>query len=53
MGGKQYKNILSFIRNSEAYIPYSVIGIFIVLAASDLARCLNYAGMESLEKQGH
>lgn len=87
MGGEQYKNISSFIQNSEAYILYSVIGIFIVLAAtftsvyllkmdsevaetiytteksdprqtaidlaaSDLARCLNYAGMEALEWQG-
>ena len=87
MGGKQYKNIPSFIKNSDAYIPYSVIGIFIVLAAtftsvyllkmdsevaetiytteksdprqtainvaaSDLARCLNYAGMEALEWHG-
>lgn len=87
MDGKQYNRFRSFIRNSEAYIPYSVIGIFIVLAAtftsvyllkmdsevaetiytteksdprqttinlaaSDLARCLNYAGMEALEWQG-
>jgi hypothetical protein len=77
----------SFTRNTDAYIPYSIIGIFIILAAtftsvyllkmdsevaetiyttekhdprqtainlaaSDLARCLNYAGMESLEWQG-
>ncbi|MCQ1536871.1 hypothetical protein FTO70_14565 [Methanosarcina sp. KYL-1] len=77
----------SFIGNTSAYIPYAVIGIFIVLAAtftsaflvnmdsevaetiytteksdprqtavnlaaSDLARCLNYAGMEALEWQG-
>lgn len=81
---KEFRN---FILNSDAYIPYSVIGIFIVLAAtftsvyllkmdsevaetiytteksdprqtainvaeSDLARCLNYAGMEALEWQG-
>ena len=87
MGGKQNKRFISFVRNSEAYIPYSVIGIFIVLtatftsvyllkmdsevaetiytteksdpkqaainlAASDLARCLNYAGMAALEWQG-
>ena len=78
---------MPFIRNTDAYIPYSVIGIFIVLAAtftsvyllkmdsevaetiytteksdprqtaidlaaSDLARCLNYAGMEALEWHG-
>ncbi|MDQ1251755.1 MAG: hypothetical protein QG646_866, partial [Euryarchaeota archaeon] len=78
---------MSFIGDSDAYIPYSVIGIFIVLAAtftsvyllkmdsevaetiyttekidprqtainvaaSDLARCLNYAGMGALEWQG-
>lgn len=77
----------SFFRNSDAYIPYTVIGIFILLtatfasayllnmdceiaetiytteksdprqtavnlAAADLARCLNYAGMEALEWQG-
>ncbi|MDD3043802.1 MAG: hypothetical protein PHW56_12885, partial [Methanosarcinaceae archaeon] len=77
----------SFFRNSDAYIPYTVIGIFILLAATfasayllkmdceiaetiyttekrdprqtavnlaaaDLARCLNYAGMEALEWQG-
>ncbi len=74
-------------QDTSAYIPYAVIGIFIVLiatftsvfllkmdsevaetiytteksdprqtainlAASDLARCLNYAGMEALEWQG-
>ena len=78
---------MPFIRNTDAYIPYSIIGIFIVLAAtftsvyllkmdsevaetiyttersdprqtainlaaSDLARCLNYAGMEALEWHG-
>ncbi|MDR7665242.1 hypothetical protein RG963_05480 [Methanosarcina sp. Z-7115] len=77
----------SFIEDTCAYIPYAVIGIFIILAAtftsvyllkidsevaetiyttensdprqtainlaaSDLARCLNYAGMEALEWQG-
>ncbi|WP_048181069.1 DUF7286 family protein [Methanosarcina siciliae] len=76
-----------FFQDTRAYIPYSIIGIFIVLAAtftsvyllkmdsevaetiytteksdprqtaislaaSDLARCLNYAGMEALEWQG-
>ncbi|AKB69157.1 DUF7286 family protein [Methanosarcina mazei] len=74
-------------QDTSAYIPYAVIGIFIVLiatftsvyllkmdsevaetiytteksdprqeainlAASDLSRCLNYAGMEALEWQG-
>jgi hypothetical protein len=78
---------ISFIQNTDAYIPFAVIGIFIVLAAtfasvyllkmdsevaetiytteksnpkktavnlatSDLARCLNYAGMQALEWQG-
>jgi hypothetical protein len=77
----------SFIEDNCAYIPYAVIGIFILLAATytsvhflkidskvaetiyttkksnpsqsainlaslDLARCLNYAGMEALEWQG-
>jgi hypothetical protein len=76
-----------FFRDTAAYIPFAVIGIFIILAAtftsvyllkmdseiaetiyttekrdprqtainlatSDLARCLNYAGMEALEWQG-
>ncbi|HOW15749.1 hypothetical protein, partial [Methanosarcina sp.] len=76
-----------FFQDTSAYIPYAVIGIFIVLfatftsvylmkmdsevaetiytteksdprqtvinlASSDLARCLNYAGMEALEWQG-
>ncbi|AKB73962.1 hypothetical protein MSLAZ_0701 [Methanosarcina lacustris Z-7289] len=76
-----------FFQDTRAYIPYAVIGIFIVLAAtftsvylmkmdsevaetiyttekndprqtaislvaSDLARCLNYAGTEALEWQG-
>ena len=84
---KQSKKFRYLIRNTDAYIPYSVIGIFIVLAAtftsvyllkmdsevaetiytteksdpkqaainlaaSDLARCLNYAGMAALEWQG-
>ncbi|HWR24835.1 MAG TPA: hypothetical protein VN278_01260, partial [Methanosarcina sp.] len=75
------------IPNTDAYIPFAVIGIFIVLAAtfasvyllkmdsevaetiyttekndpkktainlaaSDLARCLNYAGMQALEWKG-
>ncbi|WP_440956486.1 DUF7286 family protein [Methanosarcina sp. Mfa9] len=77
----------SIFQNTEAYIPFAVIGIFIVLAATftsvylvkmdseiaetiyttekndprqtsvklaaaDLARCLNYAGIEALEWQG-
>ncbi len=77
----------SIFQNTDAYIPFAVIGIFIVLAATftsvylvkmdseiaetiytteksdprqtsvnlaaaDLARCLNYAGMEALEWQG-
>ncbi|KKH47038.1 hypothetical protein [Methanosarcina sp. 1.H.A.2.2] len=76
-----------FFQDTSAYIPYAIIGIFIVLAAtftsvyllkmdsevaetiytteksdprqtaislaaSDLARCLNYAGTEALEWQG-
>jgi hypothetical protein len=76
-----------FFQDTSAYIPYAIIGIFIVLAAtftsvyllkmdsevaetiytteksdpgqtaidlaaSDLTRCLNYAGMEALEWQG-
>ncbi|AKB79626.1 hypothetical protein MSHOH_3143 [Methanosarcina horonobensis HB-1 = JCM 15518] len=76
-----------FFQDTSAYIPYAVIGIFIVLAATffsvylmkmdsevaetiytteksnprqtainlaaaDLVRCLNYAGMEALEWQG-
>ena len=76
-----------FFGSTAAYIPFAVIGIFIILAAtftsvyllkmdseiaetiytterrdlrqtainlaaSDLARCLNYAGMEALEWQG-
>ncbi|HIH75612.1 MAG TPA: hypothetical protein HA306_10915, partial [Methanosarcina sp.] len=80
-------NYSRFFQDSSAYIPYAVIGIFIVLiatfasvyllkmdsevaetiytteksdpeqtainlVASDLARCLNYAGMEALEWQG-
>ncbi len=75
------------IRDSAAYVPFSVIGIFIVLgaaltsayflqadyqiaqtiyntertdpqntalglAATDLSRCLNYAGMEALQWKG-
>ncbi len=77
----------SFLKNTDAYIPFAVIGIFIVLgatltsvyfvkmdyeiaqtiydtdltnpkqtatnlAAADLSRCLNYAGMEALKWQG-
>ncbi len=77
----------SILHNTDAYIPFAVIGIFIVLAATftsvylvkmdseiaetiyttekkdprqtsvnlaaaDLARCLNYAGIEALEWQG-
>lgn len=76
-----------FFQDTSAYIPYAIIGIFIVLAAtftsvyllkmdsevaetiytteksdprqtaislaaSDLARCLNYAGTEAMEWQG-
>jgi len=87
MAGKFSEELSYFFRNTAAYIPYAVIGIFIVLAAtftsvyllkmdsevaetiyttekndprqtainlavSDLARCLNYAGMEALEWQG-
>ena len=85
--GKLSADFSYFCRDTSAYIPYAVIGIFIVLAAafitvyllkmdsevaetiyttgrsdpgqtainlaeSDLARCLNYAGMEALEWQG-
>ena len=85
--GKLSGEFSSFIEDTCAYIPYAVIGIFIILAAtftsvyllkidsevaetiytteksdprqtainlaaSDLARCLNYAGMEALEWQG-
>ncbi len=81
------RNSSSIFQNNDAYIPFAVIGIFIVLAATftsvylvkmdseiaetiyttekndprqtavnlaaaDLARCLNYAGMEALEWQG-
>jgi hypothetical protein len=77
----------SFLRDTRAYIPFAVIGIFIVLisiaasfyltkmdyeiaetiydtsydnmektavdlASADLARCLNYGGMEALKWQG-
>ena len=77
----------SILQNTDAYIPFTIIGIFIILAATftsvylvkmdseiaetiytteksdprqtsvnlaaaDLARCLNYAGMEALEWQG-
>jgi hypothetical protein len=92
MAGKKpdkasFLNCLCFFQDTRAYIPYAVIGIFIVLlatftsvyllkmdsevaetiytteksdpqkttldlAAADLARCLNYAGMEALEWQG-
>lgn len=87
MVGKLSNDFSSFIEDSCAYIPYTVIGIFILLAATftsvyllkidnevaetiyttensdprqdainlasfDLARCLNYAGMEALEWQG-
>ncbi|RXA19341.1 hypothetical protein EQO05_09460 [Methanosarcina sp. MSH10X1] len=86
MAGKPY-NFSFFIEDTCAYIPYAVIGIFILLIATftsvyllkidsevaetiyttgnidpeksainlasfDLARCLNYAGMEALEWQG-
>ncbi|HWQ48211.1 MAG TPA: hypothetical protein VN414_04560 [Methanosarcina sp.] len=82
-----FDDFSSFIEDSCAYMPYAVIGIFILLAATftsvhllkidsevaetiytikkndprqdainlasfDLARCLNYAGMEALEWQG-
>ncbi|MCL7411681.1 MAG: hypothetical protein M8350_07750, partial [Methanosarcinaceae archaeon] len=81
------KTETSFLKNTDAYIPFAVIGIFIVLgatltsvyfvkmdyeiaqtiydtdltnpkqtatnlAAADLSRCLNYAGMEALKWQG-
>jgi|GEM_PF-379327 len=87
MVGKFSNDFSYFIEDSCAYIPYAVIGIFILLAATftsayllkidskvaetiyttedndprqdainlasfDLARCLNYAGMEALEWQG-
>ena len=90
MAGKQsikYSKCSWFFQDTRAYIPYAIIGIFIVLAAtftsvyllkmdsevaetiyttekndprqtaislaaSDLARCLNYAGTEALEWQG-
>lgn len=87
MIGKFSDYFSSFIEDSCAYIPYAVIEIFILLAATftsvyllkidskvaeiiyttensdprqnainlasfDLARCLNYAGMEALEWQG-
>ncbi|WP_406659636.1 hypothetical protein V7O66_07230 [Methanolobus sp. ZRKC3] len=77
----------NFLQNNEAYIPFAIIGIFIVLASimvsfyltkmdyevaeaiydnrqdgmektaadlasADLARCLNYAGMQALKWQG-
>ncbi len=83
----QKKTDKSFLKNTDAYIPFAVIGIFIVLgatltsvyfvkmdyeiaqtiydtdltnpkqtatnlAAADLSRCLNYAGMEALKWQG-
>lgn len=87
IAGKRSTKCSCFFKDTRAYIPYSIIGIFIVLAAtftsvyllkmdsevaetiytteksnprktaislaaSDLARCLNYAGMEALEWQG-
>ena len=87
MARRLYENFSYFIQDTCAYIPYAVIGIFILLAATftsvyllkidsevaetiyttennnpkesainlaslDLARCLNYAGMEALEWQG-
>jgi len=87
MAGKQSIKCSCFFQDTSAYIPYAIIGIFIVLAAtftsvyllkmdsevaetiytteksdsrqtaislaaSDLARCLNYAGTEALEWQG-
>jgi len=87
IAGKRSLKCSCFFQDTRAYIPYSIIGIFIVLAAtftsvyllkmdsevaetiytteksdprqtainlaaSDLARCLNYAGMEALEWQG-
>lgn len=83
----QKKTETSLLKNTDAYIPFAVIGIFIVLgatltsvyfvkmdyeiaqtiydtdltnpkqtatnlAAADLSRCLNYAGMEALKWQG-
>ena len=83
---RTYKN-KGFLQDTEAYIPFAVIGIFIVLvsimasfyltkmdydiaetiydtsytnmektsldlASADLARCLNYAGMQALKWQG-
>ncbi|MGB9941239.1 MAG: hypothetical protein ACPK8D_15645, partial [Methanosarcina sp.] len=87
MAGKLSDEFSLFIEDTCAYIPYAVIGIFILLTATftsvyllkidseiaetiyttentdprqsainlasfDLARCLNYAGMEALEWQG-
>ena len=87
MAEKQKKGINALINNTDAYIPFALIGIFILLfslltavdltrmdyqlaemvystdasdpqhdilnmACADIARCLNYAGMEALEWQG-
>lgn len=84
---KTGKHICSLFRDTQAYIPFAVIGIFVLLfsitssfyllkmdydlaetvylndgvdmektaedmASADLARCLNYAGMEALKWQG-
>lgn len=84
---KTGKHICSLFQDTQAYIPFAVIGIFVLLfsitssfyllkmdydlaetvylndgvdmektaedmASADLARCLNYAGMEALKWQG-
>ncbi|QLC50409.1 hypothetical protein HWN40_09240 [Methanolobus zinderi] len=81
------KTTASFFQDTRAYIPFAVIGVFVLLssvfvsfnmaktdyelaetiyetdgtdmgktaadmAAADLSRCLNYAGMEALQWQG-
>ncbi|WP_292464303.1 hypothetical protein [Methanolobus sp.] len=87
MRQKTVMHVHSFIHDTRAYIPFAVIGIFVLLfsitssfylmkmdyelaetiyqtdgismekaaediASADLARCLNYAGMEALKWQG-
>ena len=84
---KKGRCMCSFVHDTRAYIPFAVIGIFVLLfsitsslylmkmdyelaetiyqtdgismekaaediASADLARCLNYAGMEALKWQG-
>ncbi len=87
MRPKTVMRVHSFCKDTRAYIPFAVIGIFVLLfsitssfylmkmdyelaetiyqtdgismekaaediASADLARCLNYAGMEALKWQG-